>query len=192
GFIRCRRGPVFIGREGEDIEGVDGPAKGVGPTYAVFYAAISWGFPKWVIFDGLLTFLVALILWSMLLEIQCIPSSSMCPALRIGDRMLVEKASYYIRNPSIDDIITFRDPTQVRPNSLREPSRCLYVNGIAQDESFLAERPAYNTKATQVPEGHVYVSGDNRNNSYDSHIWLVLLTSCYIMYVCWLLVGSDI
>ncbi|KAG6578945.1 Chloroplast processing peptidase, partial [Cucurbita argyrosperma subsp. sororia] len=57
------------------------------------------------------------------------------------------------------------------PTPSREPSRCLYVNGIAQDESFLAERPAYNTKATQVPEGHVYVSGDNRNNSYDSHIY---------------------
>lgn len=65
----------------------------MGPTYAVFYAAISWGFPRWIIFDGLLTFLVALVLWSMLLEIQCITSSSMYSTLRIGDRMLVEKVN---------------------------------------------------------------------------------------------------
>ncbi|XP_022141359.1 chloroplast processing peptidase-like isoform X1 [Momordica charantia] len=147
----------------------------------------SWGFPRWPGFDGLFRFLVVLILWSMLLEIHYIPSSSMYPTLRVGDRILVEKASYYIRNPAIDDIITFRDPTQ--QSGRREENivvkrvvatsgdmvevceGCLYVNGIAQKENFLADQPTYTTKSTQVPEGHVYVLGDNRNNSYDSHIW---------------------
>ncbi|KGN47696.1 chloroplast processing peptidase [Cucumis sativus] len=159
----------------------------------LFYSSLrwmtfhSWGFPRWPSFDAFLRFLVLLILWSMLLEIHSIPSSSMYPTLRVGDRILVETASYLIRNPSINDIITFRDPTQ--QSALREENivvkrvvakagdtvevcqGCLYVNGVAKDESFLLERPMYTTKSTQIPEGHVYVLGDNRNNSYDSHIW---------------------
>ena len=54
---------------------------------------LSWGFPRWPGFDGLLRCLVVLILWSMYLEIHFIPSSSMYPTLRIGDRILVEKVN---------------------------------------------------------------------------------------------------
>ncbi|XP_022141360.1 chloroplast processing peptidase-like isoform X2 [Momordica charantia] len=118
----------------------------------------SWGFPRWPGFDGLFRFLVVLILWSMLLEIHYIPSSSMYPTLRVGDRILVEKASYYIRNPAIDDIITFRDPTQ--QSGRREEN--IVVKRVVATSGDMVE---------QVPEGHVYVLGDNRNNSYDSHIW---------------------
>lgn len=54
----------------------------------------SWGFPRCPGFDGLLRFIVVLILWSMLLEIHFIPSSSMYPTLRVGDRILVEKVKF--------------------------------------------------------------------------------------------------
>ena len=47
----------------------------------------------------------------------------------------------------------------------------LYINGMAQDESFTNENPAYNLEKLTVPDGMLLVFGDNRNCSCDSHIW---------------------
>ncbi|KAE8709855.1 hypothetical protein F3Y22_tig00110328pilonHSYRG00691 [Hibiscus syriacus] len=46
----------------------------------------------------------------------------------------------------------------------------LYVNGVEQQENFIAERPSYTSDLNYVPNG-VYVLGDNPNNIYDSHNW---------------------
>ncbi|XP_059452962.1 chloroplast processing peptidase-like [Corylus avellana] len=147
----------------------------------------SWGFLRWPGLEGFMRLLVVVLLWSMLSEIRHIPSSSMYPTLRVGDRIIVEKASYYIRSPAIHDIVTFQDPTQ-QPGDTEQgvfikrivakagdlvqvDHGWLYVNGTAQKEDFIAERPTYKSILTYVPQGHVYVLGDNRNNSYDSHVW---------------------
>ncbi|XP_015885644.1 chloroplast processing peptidase isoform X2 [Ziziphus jujuba] len=146
----------------------------------------SWGFFRWPGFDGFLRLLVMFLLWTMLSEIRFIPSSSMYPTLRVGDRIIVEKGSYYIRSPAINDIVTFWDPTQpgdgernvfikrivAKAGDWVEINHgSLYVNGIAKDEDFIAGPPTYVSALTYVPKGHVYVLGDNRNKSYDSHFW---------------------
>lgn len=127
------------------------------------------------------------LLWFMLSEIRFIPSSSMYPTLRVGDRIIVEKASYYLRSPAINDIVTFWDPTQPPGDTeknvfikrivakaedfVQVKNGFLYVNGIPQKEDFIAEPPSYTSDLARVPKGHVYVLGDNRNHSYDSHFW---------------------
>ncbi|OIV96647.1 hypothetical protein TanjilG_09189 [Lupinus angustifolius] len=147
----------------------------------------SWSFLRWPGLDGFFRLFVVFLLWSMFSELRYIPSTSMYPTLRVGDRIIVEKASYYIRSPAINDLITFRDPTQLSGDNTdavfikRIVAKAgdtvevhhggLYINGVAQKEDFIAEAPTYTMELTSVPKGHVYVLGDNRNNSYDSHVW---------------------
>ena len=52
----------------------------------------------------------------------------------------------------------------------------LYVNGQVQDEPFTNEPPDYELNPMRVPEGCVFVLGDNRNHSFDSHYWGFLPT----------------
>jgi len=58
----------------------------------------------------LIAVVVAVFIQSFFIKAFLIPSSSMSPTLQIGDRVMVEKVTYYFHKPRRGDIIVFRYP----------------------------------------------------------------------------------
>ena len=122
-------------------------------------------------------------------EPRYIPSDSMFPTLQQGDRLVIEKVSYYFHPPMRGDIVVFQPPTQLQMQGYERNQAFIkraialggdivsvqqgvvYVNDKSLKEDYIAESPHYNLPPIQVPEGTIFVMGDNRNNSNDSHIW---------------------
>ncbi|MDQ3485215.1 MAG: signal peptidase I [Actinomycetota bacterium] len=152
--------------------------------------------------------ILALIVKTFFLQAFYIPSGSMRDTLKVDDRILVQKVTYWFGDIGRGDIVVFDDPANwLREEDGQAPSNALTkglaaiglypagghlvkrvigvggdsvscsdglvsVNGEPLDEGDYVTLPKQacqgSWKAPPVPDDHIWVMGDNRNQSVDS------------------------
>jgi signal peptidase I len=59
----------------------------------------------------------------------------------------------------------------VAGDTVEVKDRKLFVNGLEQTEPYINEQSDYTLPLQVVPAGMLMMLGDNRNHSFDSHVW---------------------
>ena len=154
------------------------------PHRSLYRTILEWAA---VIAGGIV---IALVVEAFLVQAFWIPSPSMVPTLEVGDRVLVNKLAYKLHDVHRGDVVVFERPPEARNGSDSEIKDLIkrvvavggdtlegrdgrvYVNGELIEEPYL--EPGTRTEGLPlqtIPEGQVFVMGDNRENSEDSRIF---------------------
>ncbi|HEY5540159.1 MAG TPA: signal peptidase I [Coriobacteriia bacterium] len=161
------------------------PATGVAPKNE------EQSFGRWLLETVLLValaFALAFGIRTLLVEPFIVPTGSMIPTIQIGNRILAEKVTYrFVRPPRYGDIVVFPDPKGEHPHLIK---RVIATGGqtvdlkdghVLVDGKELVEPYTHGLPSEPltdqfkfpytVPDGDMWVMGDNRTNSGDSRVF---------------------
>ncbi len=107
---------------------------------------------------------------------------SMLPTVHTGELLFVDTLSYRLHSPRRGDIIILHPPVAEQENYIKRViglpgdrvqvrEGVVYIDGVALSEPYLRLPGHYNWGPARVPAGDYFVLGDNRDASYDSHMW---------------------
>ncbi len=144
--------------------------------------------------------ILALFIRTFVVQAFKIPSGSMIPTLLVGDHILVNKFMYGVKipfanktlipigAPQRDDVIVFIYPVDKSKDFIKRViglpgetleinDRKIYINGKLFEDTYGVFKDSRrhfgkdNYGPFTIPEGHLFVMGDNRDNSHDSRFW---------------------
>jgi signal peptidase I len=141
---------------------------------------------EWVVIIGG-AFLVAFVVKTFLIQAFFIPSGSMLPTLHEDDRVLVNKLSYDLHDVHRGDLVVFERPENEAAGQIKDlikrvvglPGERIesrdgdvYIDGDLLEEPYLTDgTETTGLEPQSIPEGHVFVMGDNRGDSMDSRVF---------------------
>jgi signal peptidase I len=144
----------------------------------------SGGFLEFLIILLVAFALVFGVVRPFIVEAFYIPSESMVPTLEVGDRVFVNKFIYRFNEPEHGDIVVFENVEGESEDLIKRIvglpgdrvavfDGVLFVNGERWEEPYVNKRFPDNSSygPTTVPEGEIFVMGDNRSNSRDSRFF---------------------
>lgn len=144
-------------------------------------------------------------------DIYRIPSKSMQPLLYPGDYISVSNTVYLETSPQRNDVVVFYKPDtkEMKPripyikrilaiagDTVEIKNAKVFVNNIKVKESYVLDsnlktKYSQKMKLKTIPENHVFVLGDNRDNSADSRMYGVVKKDDVIAKASSILYGVD-
>lgn len=147
-------------------------------------ASVARSLLSWVLVVAL-SALLAMGVRSTIAQAYVIPSESMVGTLEVHDRVLAQPPLFDFNGINRGDVVVFDHPANLDngegndfvkrvigtgSDTVEASGGTVFVNGVAIHEPYLVGTTR-DFGPVQVPPGHLFVMGDNRNHSSDSRVF---------------------
>ena len=171
------------------------------------------GMPLWLdlLLTACMTIALVVLMRTFVLDTYVVPSGSMLDTIQLNDRLFGEKVSYRFRSPAAGEVVTFSDPVDPGTILIKRViatagqevdlvDGLVYVDGQPLDEPYVQGKPSEPIPSHAstidapmsypyvIPDGYLWVMGDNRTNSLDSRYFgpiPVTSVSAHALFIFW-------